>query len=174
MLYTCFQLLTFFFQGKPCKLAIAVEGQVVARGTIMLWEDNWAVSFDVVLEGDSVLPIQFGEEKIQMKDVLGQHVPWPKNLVMLNEKKVKLNPISVLLILEQMFISQNYITYLLLIYESDSLEGELLATRLLYFASQKSTWTVKDLVKYVDTKMEMDRSTVITLSDEVFGKKRDV
>ena len=47
-----------------------------------------------------------------MKDVLGQHVPWPKNLVMLNEKKVKLNPISVLLILEQMFISRNYITYL--------------------------------------------------------------
>ena len=107
-----------------------------------------------------------------MKDVLGQHVPWPKNLVMLNEKKLKLNPISVLLTLEQMFISQNYITYLVLMQESDSREGELLATQLFYVVGEKSTWTLNDLLKYADTKMEMDRSTVITLSEEVFGKKR--
>ena len=109
-----------------------------------------------------------------MKDVVGQHVPWPKNLVILNEKKVKLNPISVLLTLEQMFISQNYIKYLVLMQESDSRDGELLVTQLLHLASKKSTWTLKDLFKYVDTKMEMDRSTVITLSEEVFGKKRVV
>ena len=34
------------------------------------------------------------------------------------------------------------------------------------------TWSLKDLVQYDNTKMEMDWSIVITLNEEVFGKKR--
>ena len=70
MLYTCFQLLTFFFIGKTLQTDHFAEGQVVVHGTVIssanpkleifgftLGEDNWVVSVDVVLEGDGVLLI---------------------------------------------------------------------------------------------------------------------
>lgn len=76
-------------------------GDVVARGTIissadaslevfgvLLGDDNFSVSVDVVLVGHVVLPIQYRDSPIAVKDVLGQHVPWPKVFVLVDERKV--------------------------------------------------------------------------------------
>ena len=42
---------------------------------VLLGEDNFSVSVDVVLVGDVVIPINLRDSPIAVKDVLGQHVP---------------------------------------------------------------------------------------------------
>ena len=55
---------------------------------VLLGEDNFSVSIDVVLVGDAVIPIHLRDSPVVVKDVLGQHVPWPKQFVLVQERKV--------------------------------------------------------------------------------------
>ena len=76
-------------------------GKVVALGTIIfsgdtervvcgvkLGEDNYCVSVDMEVDGDAIIPFQIKSHPMLVKDALSQHVPWPKRLVYVNEKKV--------------------------------------------------------------------------------------
>ena len=75
-------------------------GDVVARETIissvdaslemfgvLLGDEKFYVSIDVVLVRDAVIPIYFKDSPIVVNDVLGQHVPWPKVFVLIEGKK---------------------------------------------------------------------------------------
>ena len=76
-------------------------GKVVALGIIIfsgdtervvcgvkLGEDNYYVTVDMEVDGDAIIPFQIKSHPMLVKDVLSQHVPWPKRLVYVNEKKV--------------------------------------------------------------------------------------
>ena len=75
-------------------------GKVVALGTIIfsgdtervvcgvkLGEDNYYVTVDMEVDGDAIIPFQIKSHPMLVKDALSQHVPWPKRLVYVNEKK---------------------------------------------------------------------------------------
>ena len=55
---------------------------------VLLGEDSFSVSIDMLLVGDAVIPIHLRDSPIVMKDVRGQHVPWPKQFVLVQERKV--------------------------------------------------------------------------------------
>ena len=58
---------------------------------VQLGDDNYCVSVDVVVEGDAEIPLQLRNKKLKVNDVFSQQVPWPKKLVNLNDRLVKLN-----------------------------------------------------------------------------------
>ena len=73
---------------------------MVARGTIissaddslevigvLLGEDNFSVSIDMVLVGDVVIPIHLRDSPVVVKDVLGQHVPWLNSLCLYRKER---------------------------------------------------------------------------------------
>ena len=55
---------------------------------MLLGEDNFSISVDVILVGDAVIPIHLRDSLVAVKDVLGQHVPWPKQFVLVQERNV--------------------------------------------------------------------------------------
>lgn len=70
------------------------EGEVVAHATIIehgdrdkevfgikLGDDYFCVSVDIAVDEDATVPVAIRGKNLTIKEVLGQHVPWPKQWV---------------------------------------------------------------------------------------------
>ncbi|KAL5554598.1 hypothetical protein UlMin_041999 [Ulmus minor] len=143
-------------KGKSCKLAVDDTGKVVALGTIIfsgdtervvcgvkLGEDNYCVSVDMEVDGDAIIPFQIKSHPMLVKDALSQHVPWPKRLVYVNEKKV-----------------------------CKPIKGKLSLTKTNDVGDKMVPWTLELLKKHAETKMDCDKSIQGHLPEELFGERR--
>lgn len=85
-------------QSKRCKLAVDTINNIVALGTVILLngpvhgvplgDANVRVSIDVPIKGEALLPIPIGDEIVTLRQAIGTHVAWPRNLVLVANEKV--------------------------------------------------------------------------------------
>ncbi|KAK2635187.1 hypothetical protein Ddye_029979 [Dipteronia dyeriana] len=71
------------FMGQPCKMSIGSLENIVAIGTIIEMKSLlFLVSVDVVINEDAMLPIPNEVEGLlYLKDAIGYHILWPKELI---------------------------------------------------------------------------------------------
>ncbi|XP_061998689.1 uncharacterized protein LOC133715981 isoform X1 [Rosa rugosa] len=92
---SCLGLLRF--QGKPCKLAVDLVDNIVARGTVLeidatnptihgvpLGKGNERVVVDIVIDAEAFLPFPIKDDDIfTVGQAVGYVMAWPKHLVIL-------------------------------------------------------------------------------------------
>lgn len=84
--------------GATCRLKMGSDDNIVAVGTIFETDtddDFVKVSIDLVMDGDCKVPVPSNsEDKNVLSQEIGSHLLWPRNLVILDEKKVTLTSLK--------------------------------------------------------------------------------
>lgn len=171
------KLNSVFFKEQPCKLAVDSISNVVAYGKICsetatkgtvwgikLGDEVVRLHVDMCVDEKAISPMRMGKHELTVKEVVGNQVPWPKNMVTIEKSKV---------------ITQLILTCCSFFFKLWSLEYPIRVSfqvvtpvRRSPRKKTKQIWSLEYLKTNVAKVMGNDNSISFPLDENIFGKDR--